>query len=94
MNKPTKTVLALAFCCASLLLLWSSTGQLRNIRAAEGHAPIVARALAPYPEFNDIHVGSATGNGGYFAVTGRVRVSIIDVKISAQTAYRTSRRGA
>src|SRR6476659_4500802 len=72
MNKRVKTVLVMAFCCASLLFLWRSTEQLRNLRAADQHAPSVARVLAPYPEFKDVHLGSGTGSGGYLAVSGRV----------------------
>jgi hypothetical protein len=72
MNKPVKPVVTFAFFCASLFVLWLSTGQLRNIRAAQQHAPIAERALARYPEFKEVHFGVGTGNGGYFAVSGWV----------------------
>ena len=62
----------LFFFGAVFCIVWYGSSQMRNIRAAQHHAPIVAKTLSHYPEFNKVRASFGTAHGGVMVVIGDV----------------------
>src|SRR5258708_31614580 len=60
------------FFVAVFCIVWFGSSQMRNIRAAQRHAPIVSQALSHYPEFNKVRASFGTAHGGVMVVIGEV----------------------
>jgi hypothetical protein len=86
-KKWLKTILAFLFLCASLSYLWfgdTFVRQMRRMRMAEAHLPMLTNQIALHPKLREVHFGRGTGAGGCIMALGEVRTEadLRDLKVA------------
>ena len=71
--KAIKTILAAAFCVFGTWFFVYGNPQMRNIRAAQGHVPIVRRALDRSSEYRHLRAGVTTSDNGAMVIQGNLK---------------------